>query len=254
MHPVDRPATRRQVTLFTLGVLTIWVAAGSPVHDIAEDYLYSVHMVQHMLLSFVAPPLLVLGTPAWLLRALLRPAWLLTAVRAITRPLPALVLFNVVVALSHWTAVVDASLRSEPVHLAAHATLFLSAIVMWMPVTSPLLELPRLAYPGQMLYLFIHSLLPTVPASFLTLGHHPLYRFYETVPRLWGLSAMTDQRIAGLIMKIAGGFLLWGVIAALFFKWYAREQKEGVDVLEWQDVDRDLRRTKLRGDATDVRR
>jgi putative membrane protein len=243
--PGEVAASRGQVLAFTLGVTTIWVAADWPIHDLAERYLYSVHMVQHLLLSLVAPPLLLLGTPAWLARTLLRPAFVLRVVKRLSRPLPALLLFNVVIALTHWTAVVDLAARSEMAHFSIHAALFGTALLMWMPVVSPLMELPRLPYPGQMLYVFAQSLLPTVPASFLTFGSQPLYRVYAEAPRTFGISAITDQRIAGLFMKIVGGLVLWSVIAVLFFRWHAQESADGSDALQWRDVERDMARMRL---------
>jgi putative membrane protein len=245
VEPVERAASRRQMASFALGVLALWVAADWPVHDISEGYLYSVHMVQHLLLTFVAPPLLILGTPAWLMRLVLRPPIVLRAVRKITRPLPALLLFNALVAFTHWPRMVEMTVEYHWAHLAAHVVLVSSALIMWMPVTSPLLELPRLSYPGQILYLFLQSIVPTVPASFLTWADGPIYGVYAAFPRLWGIDVITDQRMAGLVMKIIGGFLLWGIIAVLFFKWHALEESEGVDVLEWRDVDHDLNRTEL---------
>jgi putative membrane protein len=241
----EPPARRGQIVAFTLGVFTIWVAAGWPIHDLAEGYLYSVHMVQHLLLSLVAPPLLLLGTPAWLARVLLRPAFVFRIVRRLSRPLPALLLFNLVIAVTHWTVVVDLAARSELAHFSFHAALFGTALLMWMPVVSPLIELPRLPYPGQMLYLFAQSLLPTVPASFLTFGSSPLYRVYAEAPRTFGISAITDQRLAGLFMKIVGGLVLWTVIAILFFKWHAQESADGSDALQWRDLERDLARMRL---------
>jgi putative membrane protein len=115
-----------------------------------------------------------------------------------------------------------------------------SAIVMWWPVLSPLPERPALSPPGQMLYLFVQSLAPTIPASFLTFGRTPLYEVYETLPKLWGISALTDQLIAGLIMKIVGGLILWGFIVAVFFEWHARE-RDGWDALALRQVERDVR-------------
>lgn len=242
--PYEFPATRRQMISFTLGVVAIWVAADWPVHDLAEGSLYSVHMVQHLILTLVAPPLLLLGIPGWLARALLRPRWLLEAVRLITRPLVALVIFNGVVVLTHWPALVDVIMRVHPLHLVSHLVLFGSSLVMWTPVVSPLLELPRLSYPGRMFYLFLQSIVPTVPASFLTFASSPLYKYYVPLPKLWGVSALADQQVAGLIMKIGGGFLLWSVIAVLFFKWHALEEREGVDDLAWRDLERDLNRVR----------
>ena len=242
VEPVEFTASKRQKTLFVLGCATILVAADWPMHDLAERYLYSVHMVQHMLLTFVAAPLLMLGTPAWLWRVILRPRALLTVARALTRPLIALIIFNGILVFTHWPAMVTASVEHEPVHFGIHLVLFLSALVMWTPVLSPIIELPRLTYPGRMLFLFLQSLVPTVPASFLTFGDRPLYHVYEAFPRLWGISAHTDQLVAGLIMKIVGGAVLWTIIAVMFFRWFALEHREGVDVLEWRDVDRQLDR------------
>jgi putative membrane protein len=236
------PATRGQVTAFSLGVLTILVAADWPIHELAERRLYSVHMVQHLLLSLAAPPLLLLGTPGWLARAILRPPALLRLVRRLSRPIVALILFNLVIALSHWPVLVEASVRSELFHLGAHVAVFGTALLMWMPVLSPVLEIPRLPYPGQMMYLFAQSILPTIPASFLTFGDTPMYAVYVTFPRIFGISALTDQMVAGLFMKIVGGLLLWTVIAILFFKWHEQETRDGTDALQWRDVDRDLNR------------
>lgn len=245
-EPGERPVTLRQAVLYYLGVALVWVAADWPVHDLSEGYLYSVHMVQHMVFSLVAPPLLLLGTPGWLVRAALRPRRLLRAARWVTRPVPALLIFNGVVVATHLPVVVDLTLRSEPAHFAAHAVLVASALLMWWPVASPVPDLlPRLPYAGQMVYLFVQSLVPTVPASFLTFSPTAIYPFYEAVPRLWGISAVEDQRVAGLIMKLGGGLLLWGIIAALFFKWYAQEEASGRDGLTWEAVEHELQQMGL---------
>src|SRR5262249_7717474 len=156
-----------------------------------ERYNYSVHMVQHLVLSMVAAPLLVLGTPAWMLRAILRPPSLVfRAVRFCARFLPALIVFNLVLVFTPWPALVGFSLRSRLAAVLVHAVIFLSALVVWMPVLSPLPEIPRLSPLPRMLFLFSQSIVPTIPASFLTFGSSPLYRFYEHVPHLWGLTTV----------------------------------------------------------------
>jgi putative membrane protein len=238
------PVVRRgQLVAFGAGLATIWVASDWPVHDLAENYLYSVHMVQHLLLTLVATPLLLLGTPAWLARRLLSPQWLLRVVKGLSRPVPNLVQANLILVLSHWPIVVETTLRHHPVHFGAHAVILASALVLWMPVVSPVPDkIPRLAPPAQMLYLFLQTIIPTVPASFLTFGKTALYRIYETFPRLWGISAVDDQQVAGLIMKIGAGLFLWAVIITIFFRWYAREEAKAKDVLLWDDVERELRR------------
>jgi len=242
----EEPTTRRQRGIFGAGVLMLWLGADWPIHDVAEGSLYSAHMIQHMLFTFGAAPLLLLGTPAWMLRRLIRPAPLGRIVRTMSRPLPAIIFFNTALVFTHWPAIVTASVGSEWVHLSLHVLIMASAFAMWMPVASPVMEIPRLTYPGQMIYLFLQSLVPTVPASFLTFGTTPLYAVYVDMPKLWGISPMTDQLSAGLIMKIAGGFILWGVIAALFFKWYTIEHSEGIDVLAMSKLDRELNRGTIR--------
>jgi putative membrane protein len=236
-----RAASRRSIALFSAGVAVLWVGADWPIHDLAERYLYSVHMVQHLLFSLVAPPLLLAGMPDWMLRALLRPRFVSRIAGFLTRPLVALVVFNGVLLFTHWPAVVDASVRSEPTHFALHTLIVGSALLMWWPVMSPLPELPALPAPGQMLYLFLQSLAPTIPASFLTFGSKPLYPIYATFPRIWGIGPLTDQLIAGLTMKIAGGLLLWGFIAAIFFRWFGEEQRDGWDALQWRQFEREVR-------------
>jgi putative membrane protein len=241
--PGQSPVTRLQITCWMLGVLTIWLASDWPIHDIAERSMYSVHMVQHLCYSMVAVPLLLLGTPGWLLRAVLRPPSLLfRAVRKLARFLPALIVFNLVLVFVHWPAIVDASLHSGWVHFAVHALIFMTSFIVWLPVLSPLPEIPRLSPPPRMIFLFLQSVVPTIPASFLTFGSTPLYRFYEKVPHLWGFSTIDDQRLAGLIMKIGAGILLWALITVTFFRWAAEE--EGRDVRgsgrAWQDLNREL--------------
>jgi len=219
--------TRFQVTCWTLGVLTTWLASDWPVHVVAERMNYSVHMVQHLLFAMVAAPLLLLGTPGWLARWLLRPPSLaFRSVRALSRFLPALVVFNLVLVVTHWPWLVNESLQSGLVHFSVHVVLFASSIIVWMPVLSPLPEIPRLAVPVRAVYLFLQSVVPTVPASFLTFGSAPLYRFYVGRPHIWGLSTLDDQQMAGLIMKIGAGMLLWALIAVLFFRWAADEERK----------------------------
>jgi putative membrane protein len=231
---------RRKRRLFLLGMGVLWLGADYPIHDLAENYLYFMHMVQHMLFTLVAAPILIAGMPAWLLRDLLRPRLVRGVWRFLTRPVVALVFFNAVLLLTHWPAVVEASVTSAPLHLSLHVLLVFSALVMWWPVMSPLPEMPSLPAPGQMLYLFFQSLAPTIPASFLTFGQHPLYPIYGTFPRIWGVNVLSDQLAAGLIMKLVGGLILWGVIAAIFFRWGAREDREGFEALAYRDVEREI--------------
>ncbi|MCU1463323.1 MAG: putative rane protein [Acidimicrobiales bacterium] len=235
-------ATPGQIRAWSAGVFLVFVAAGWPLHDLAEGYFYSAHMVQHMLLTLAVAPLLLMGTPTWLARRAVPGDRARAVLRQVCRPGVGVIQFNAILVLSHWPTVVDLTLRHHLLHLVAHAVLLLSAMAMWMVVVSPLPEVPRAKPPTQMLYLFLMTIVPTVPASFLTFNSKPLYHFYEHVPRLWGWAALSDQQVAGLLMKIVGGFDLWVVIAVVFFRWHQREERlerdaaKG-DVLLWEDVE-----------------
>jgi putative membrane protein len=185
--------------------------------------------------------MLVAGIPAWMWRKVLSPPWIARAWRTVTRPLVATLIFNGVLLFMHWPAIVDAAVVDEPLHFLLHVVMVGSAIIMWWPIMSPLPELPPLTPPAQMLYLFIQGLVPMIPASFLTFSHQPLYRVYETFPRVFGISALTDQLVAGLSMKLLGTMIFWGFTTVIFFRWGRRERVEGWDALALRDVEADLR-------------
>ena len=237
-------ASRRQVTRFCLGLGALWLHADWPIHDIGEHYLFSVHMFQHIGFTLVAAPLLILGLPSWLLRWVARGAAVRFLMTKLARPLPAAVTFNLVTVLTHWPLVVEASVRNHPLHFLVHVVIFTSAVLMWFPVLNTLPEFPRLSPGARMVYVFLQSVIPTVPASFLTFGEGLLYPFYGEAPRPFAMTALEDQRLAGAMMKIYAGLLLWSVIVVIFFRWYARDQREAGDgVLTWADVERELART-----------
>ena len=102
--------------------------------------------------------------------------------------------------------------------------MFASALLMWFPVLGPLREL-QMSEPGKMLYLFLMSIVPTVPAAWLTFAEDPVYSGYDHDQRLWGIGVISDQQAAGAIMKILGGTYLWLLIAIRFFR-YSAQQRE----------------------------
>jgi putative membrane protein len=242
LAPAGTPVvTRFQLATFSGGLLALWVASDWPIHDLGERYLFSIHMVQHVTYSIIAAPLFLMGTPAWLARWILTPQWLMKSVRYMARLIPATLLFNFVIIVTHVPAVVNLSLHHALVHFGVHTLIMVSSLIVWMPLLSPLPEVPRLQPLVRMCYLFLQSIVPTVPASFLTFGDHPLYRFYTTVPRLWGISALDDMRFAGLIMKVGVGFSLWITITIIFFRWYnAEESGKAIHARVSRDLDREL--------------
>jgi putative membrane protein len=237
-----RPATRLQMMCFGAGMLAMLVASEWPIHELGERYLFSIHMVQHLTYSLVCAPLLLLGTPAWLARLVLERTRLLGVVRVLSRFLPAMIIYNIVLVVTHTPAVVSWGLRSGVAHFSLHTLLLVSSLIVWMPVVSPLPEVPRLQPPLRMVYLFAQSILPTVPSAFLAYGTHPLYKDYEHFGRLWGISAGSDEQIAGAIMKTGAGVVLWIMIAIVFFRWFATEESTSGPVRRKvsRDLDREL--------------
>ncbi len=230
---------RSQVLLFGGGLLALLIAAGSPIHNIAEQYWLSAHMFQHLLFTMVAAPLLVAGVPAWLWRYLLCSPRVLPIAKFFARPLVAFSIFNAMLLFTHLPGTVDFALHNALFHFGVHAALLLSAMLMWWPVLSPLEELPPLSAPLQMAYLFLQSLLPSVMASFVTFADRPVYPFYRNAPRLFDLSPIADQQIAGGLMKLLGSIILWSVITVVFFRWYNQEQQEAQEP-RWDEVQAEL--------------
>jgi putative membrane protein len=192
--------------------------------------------------------LLLLGTPGWMLQPLLRNRAVFRAVFVLTRPLAAFLLFNGVILVTHLPAVVDLTLRHHPVHFVAHLCLVATALLMWMPVLSPVAELPRIGPFAQLVYLFVQSLLPAVIASFLAFSDRVVYQFYADAPlRYWGLDAHVDQQIAAVIMKLGGSAVLWGVMAYVFFRWFSQDQPDRRPERDvgWPEVEAELERMGL---------
>lgn len=241
--------TRRQKLCFAAGVGLLWIAADWPVHDIAERYLYSVHMVQHLIISFIVPPLLLLAVPEWLARLLAQDGSRTAAVlRRCCHPVAAGVMFNAVQVLTHWTVAVELSVRNGTFHYFMHLLVFATALLMWMPVSGPLREL-HLSEPAKMVYLFSMSIVPTVPAAWLTFAEGAVYPAYDHATRLWGISVTADQQAAGVVMKILGGGYLWTLIAIRFFRWSSAQRRSDeaeqrqrfeADILTTADVEAEL--------------
>ncbi len=257
-RPGETVVTRGQVAWFVAALFTLWLAADWPVHDLGEEYLYGVHMAQHILLSLVVPPMALLATPTWLARMLVGSGKGYGVIRRLARPVTATLIFNGVVVFTHWPAVVNTSVANGVLHYGVHVLVVTTALLMWLPVAGPLPEL-RLSLPGQMGYLFLQSIIPTVPAGWLTFADGIVYRSYDVVPRVFGLSVAHDQQLAGMLMKVVGGLLLWTVITVLFFRFATSkaldDRSPGVpldrrapvrtpdgDVLTWAQVERELQR------------
>lgn len=232
--------TRRQVWCFVGAMALLWSASDWPIHEIGEGYLYSVHMLQHMMLTYLMPPLVLLATPEWALRLIVGEGRAHRVVAWFCHPVVAGLLFNVAVMVTHVPAVVEASARNPgAVHYAIHAMVVTLALLMWMPVVGPFKEL-YLGTAGKMVYLFLQSVVPTVPAGWLAFAEGVVYTHYGAEPlRVFGLSATADQQLAGAIMKTGGSIFLWSIIV---WMWFTRFSADHAD-------EQSYRRTPDRGPA-----
>jgi putative membrane protein len=217
-----------QVVAFFGGVLVAAGALLSPLHELGERYLLSAHMIQHLLLTAVVAPLLLLGTPGWMLRPLWRYAGVRRVAGQILTPVPAFCLYNLVFLAWHAPFIYDLSLRVTLLHVVEHALFLGFALIAWWPVFGPLPEQPRLPHGAQVLYLFFQSLPPTVLGAIIALAEVPLYPTYWAAARIegfLGLAAMTpleDQQLGGIIMWIPGALAYFAVLTVVFFLWLER--------------------------------
>jgi putative membrane protein len=213
------PAPAWRVASFCAGLLVLLAALNGPMHDLSDYYLFSAHMVQHLLLTLLLPPLLILGTPGWLLQPVLRPP----AVRAVGRilgyPVVAAALYGVTIAVWHLTPFYELMMRSHDVHIATHLMFIVAATIFWWPVMSPVPELPRLGYGMGMLYLFLAGIPMQIVAALITLSDEVLYPWYAVAPRTWGLSPLEDQQLGGLLMWVPGNLWIFLAIGVLFLLW-----------------------------------
>lgn len=214
----------RQIANFTAGILVIFIALSSPIHVLSDNYLFSAHMLQHVLLTLVAPPLLILGMPEWLLRPLLRPNLSFRVARITTHPIAAFALFNVVFSIWHVPALYETSVNHHSIHIAEHVVFIGTALLMWWPIASTMPELPRISHPMQMAYLFSLSVAQIIVFATITFAKEPLYEFYANAPRISALSPLVDQQLGAIIMKIGGGVFFMTLFIIVFFRWFGHEE------------------------------
>jgi cytochrome c oxidase assembly factor CtaG len=222
-------STPWQEVSFLAGLLTIVLALDSPV-DFYSEGLFWVHMGQHILLLTIAPPLILLGRPwprMWRAlpigtrttvgRALAGARWT-APIRALARPLPSWLLFNLTIVMWHVPALYDATLSSQAIHNLEHTMFFFAGLLFWAHVIDPSPLRPRLSYPARAAYVVGAMLVGWMLAIALVVIPHPLYAHYaDLVTRPGGISALGDQQIAGGMMWVPGSIAY--TVAGLFIVW-----------------------------------
>ena len=217
----EQTPTIGQRLTFYGALLLIFFSLNGWLHDLSDTYLFSAHMVQHLVLTLVAPPLLIMGTPGWMFRDALRFPRVAAAARWVTQPARCFLLFSVVLAAWHLPPMYEYAMEHHNVHIVQHLCFMVAATLMWWPILSPLPELPRLSYPLQMLYLFLLSIPMSLVAICIANADSILYPAYASAPRIWGITPMQDQMIGALIMWVPGGLFFFAIISVVFFRWQA---------------------------------
>jgi len=216
-----------QIASFLIGLLVMLFALSGPIHELADNHLFGAHMAQHVLITLVVPPLLLFGTPDWLLRPVLRYRAFVKIGRVLTNPVVAIIVFNAVFAGWHFPVLYENAVKIHELHIVEHLFFIGASVIMWWPVMSPLPELPRLSYPGQVLYLFVVAISQTPLFATITFSNGVIYEFYKHTPRVWEITPLVDQQIGGIIMKVASLVIFVPALCIVFLRWSSREEGDG---------------------------
>jgi putative copper resistance protein D len=231
-HPSKR-VPRSRIVAFLGGIVAIEIALQSGI-EAYDTTLFSVHMVQHVLLMMVAAPLLVLGAPITLLlrvasgeqrRRYILPVLHSRVVRAISHPVVAWLLFAAVMWGTHFSAIFDESLESPLIHDLEHLLYLAVALLFWWPAVGVDPTPWRMAYPARILYLFLQMPQNTFLALAIFSASAPLYRHYATLERTWGPTPLADQQAAGAIMWVVGDLIFLLAILGVVLAWMRDEER-----------------------------
>ncbi len=258
-----------RVAAFAGGLFALWLALDWPIGALGAGYLASVHMVQFLLIGMIAPPLLLWGIPPAALIAWLegepasaaagaagnqartgggttaRAPRIAAVLRVITHPIVALIAFNAVVGATHMPTVNDTLMVTQLGSFAIDIAWLVGGLIFWWPVAAAAPARPHFHALLKIGYLIALAIAMTPIFLYLTFSDHPVYAVYELAPRVNGIDALADQRVAGLIMKIIGGFILMGVLSVLFFRW-ARRAGDDMTALQAARAEADVAEPVLR--------
>ncbi len=202
---------------FFAGLVCFWLASDWPVGALGGGYLVSMHTAQYIILSFIVTPLVMLGV-----RAFIRPSALQTL---LANPLIGFVGYTVLLGVTHFPTLSDALMASQAGSFLVDMAWIAGGWFLWWPVLAPA-GIRRMNPLGQIGYLFVQTIAPTVPAAFLTFADYPAYRLYELAPRVHPyMTAAQDQQLAGLTMKLVADPFIWLAMGIIFFRWYKEESK-----------------------------
>jgi putative membrane protein len=216
---------RRRIVYFALGLFSLWLALDWPIAPLGMGYLASVHMVQYMLIALIAPPLFLLGVPAASYDRLNDHPHILAALHNTTQPLIAFFIFNVIITVSHWPALVDPFMSSQSGAFALDMAWLIAGLVFWWPLISPVPAWPRFVPLFQLAYLGLNGIIIRPPFFILLFSKYPAYATYELAPPIPGTSALSDQQLAAGIMKLGTALVMVVAMVFVFGQWVRSSKK-----------------------------
>ncbi|MGC2495300.1 cytochrome c oxidase assembly protein [Candidatus Binatus sp.] len=220
-----RRPTRRQAMWFAIAMSAI-LFTHTELDELADARIFSMHMLQHLMQTFLIPPLILLGTPGWMIRPWILSRPIKPIARLLTTPVVAFLIFSAVFVTAHFPPIFDKMCRDENFHIFLHLLFMAAGMLLWWPILSPLPELPRLSYPAQILYLFLLMIPMTAVAAPITLATRVIYPWYSEGAHGWGLKPLEDQVLGGLIMWIGQGTYLMFIFTFIFYRWQQREDSD----------------------------
>jgi putative membrane protein len=215
-----------QVIAFYLGLAITYLAVGSPLDQIGEQFLFSAHMTQHMLLIYFAPTLFIFGTPSWLVDWLLKPQSIRKTMQFITHPAFGGFVFTFVYTVWHIPALYEIALHDKRIHILEHWTMFGLGLLMLWPYLTLSERVPRRNYGLRMVAIFLLMVGQLPVFAFLTFAGEAIYPTYAWAPRIIDLDPLNDQILGGIIMKVINmGFSLT-ILGIAFYAWAKSEEAD----------------------------
>lgn len=229
---------RRRILLFAAGLLSLWLALDWPLGPLGSGYLASVHMLRYLLISLIAPPLLLLGIPEQAYESLGNRPRALVFLRNTTQPLVAFFIFNVVISITHWPSLVDRLMVTQIGSFFLDVMWLAAGLVFWWPVVSPIPEWPRFTHIWKLAYLGLNGIIIRPVFFILLFSKFPAYAIYELAPPIGTTSALSDQQFAAGIMKLGSAWVMLIAIGFVFFSWVRSSESTSSDRAQHLDQQR----------------
>jgi putative membrane protein len=245
----EGPPTRKQKAYFVAGIVLLYICQGSPI-DLLGHLIFSAHMIQMAILSFIVPQLLILGIPNWLFERIFQIRPLKAAVTFLTKPLVAIVLFNGLFSFYHVPFIFDLVKSNVFYHAAMTTMIFIAAWMMWWPLLNKMPGWQSLSGLKKIGYIFADGVLLTPACALIIFAGKPLYATYYD-PQMWmkslalcvpagtlasldltgpemffSLPILHDQQLGGVLMKIIQEIVYGAVLFFVFMEWYRKEQEK----------------------------